>query len=112
MDTPPLVTIASTLFGLVGGGAGLAALYKMRSERARLAAEATKLQAEAAEIIQRTAAAMVAQYAEEVRELRNKITQMEKKLAAWQRYYKQVVEVARAHNLEGRLPNPPPQEPE
>ena len=93
------------VFGLVGGGAGIAALLKVRSENA-------KLQAEAAQIIQRTAVEMVEQYSFRVKELERKVGKLERQLRQWQRYAQALVDLARRHNLESELPSPPGDEEE
>jgi len=102
------------VFGLVGGGAGLAAVLRVRGERDKLAGEAAKIKAEAASIIEETAARMVTRYEARVDELERKviaanrkISRLERQLRQWQEYATGLVDLIRRHGLESELPDPP-----
>lgn len=105
MEEAGALSTILAVIGVIGGGAGIAALLKVRGENA-------KLQAEAAQIIQRTAIDMVEQYSSRVKELERKVGKLERQLRQWQRYAQALVDLARRHNLESELPCPPGDEEE
>ena len=67
------------VIGVIGGGAGIAAL----------------------------AVEMVEQYSSRVKERERKVGRLERQLRQWQRYAQALVDLARRHNLESELPCPP-----